>query len=67
LTKLNGSIESDDVLRVSPPKVLVIGETSGVVSTMFRMAGTQVATCDLYPSEIEYVPHFKGDCKYIQD
>eukprot|EP00962_Isochrysis_galbana_P037802 scaffold13282_cov100-Isochrysis_galbana.AAC.1 len=34
---------------------------------MFRLAGAQVATCDLLPSEIDYVPHFQGDCKHIQD
>jgi hypothetical protein len=26
-----------------------------------------VATCDVKPSEIDYVPHFQGDCKYIHD
>jgi hypothetical protein len=34
---------------------------------MFRMAGAHVAICDWKPSEIDYVPHFQGDCKYIQD
>eukprot|EP00962_Isochrysis_galbana_P058939 scaffold32285_cov130-Isochrysis_galbana.AAC.1 len=55
------------------PRVLVIGEVSGVVSSMFRLAGAQVATCDLHPSEIDYVPYFHSRrlqasvSTYIQD
>jgi hypothetical protein len=67
LSKLNDLVTADANLRSLPPRVLVVGETSGVVPPMFQMAGAQVAACDLYPSEIEYVPHSLGDCKYIQD
>jgi hypothetical protein len=67
LNKISNTTSNDNILSKMPPKVLVIGEVSGVVSSMFRMAGAHVATCDWKPSEIDYVPHFQGDCKYIQD
>lgn len=68
LSKISDLISEDEKLSAQPPRVLVIGgEVSGVVSSMFRLAGAQVATCDLLPSEIDYVPHFQGDCKHIQD
>jgi hypothetical protein len=67
LNKISNIISNDKILSKMPLKVLVIGEVSGVVSSMFRMAGAHVATCDWKPSEIDYVPHFQGDCKYIQD
>ena len=50
-----------------PPKVLIAGETSGRVATMFKMAGADVATCDLQPSECAAIPHFIGDAALIQD
>jgi hypothetical protein len=67
LNKISDIISNDKILSKMPPKVLVIGEVNGVVSSMFRMTGAHVATCDGKPSEIDYVPHFQGDCKYIQD
>jgi hypothetical protein len=48
-------------------RVLVTGEISGVVSSMFLRTGADVASCDLYPSEIQHVPHFLGDASHIQD
>ena len=52
---------------VPPPRVLVVGERSGVVARMFKQAGADVATCDLEPSECKEIPHFQGDAAYIQD
>eukprot|EP00962_Isochrysis_galbana_P002708 scaffold745_cov113-Isochrysis_galbana.AAC.1 len=54
LSKISDIINEDEKLSAQPPRVLVIGEVSGVVSSMFRLAGAQVATCDLLPSEIDY-------------
>ena len=51
------------------PRVLVAGETSGVVASMFAAAGADVATCDLdsreKSSEMQGIPHFKGNASYI--
>jgi hypothetical protein len=66
LNKISDIISNDKILSKRPPKVLVIGKVSSVVS-MFRMAGVHVATCDWKPSEINYVPHFQGDYKYTQE
>ena len=49
------------------PRVLVVGETSGVIAGMFRRAGADVATCDLSPTETPDIPHYCGDAAYIQD
>ena len=49
------------------PKVLIVGETSGVVASMMKRAGADVATCDLQPTETPNIPHFQGDAAYIQD
>ena len=51
----------------SPPRVLVAGESSGVVATMFMKAGADVATCDLKETETPHIPHFKGDVELILD
>ena len=50
-----------------PPRVLVVGETSGIVARAFQQAGADVATCDLKPSECPDVPHYQGDASLIQD
>ena len=49
------------------PKVLVLGETSGVIARAFLNAGADVATCDLQTSTSPEIPHFKGDFSYICD
>ena len=50
-------------------RVLIVGETSGTISRMFREAGADVATCDLNPSTSDSpdTPHFQGDASHIQD
>jgi len=49
----------------SPPRVLVIGEVSGV---WFRLCLGWRKLKWRHPSEIDNVPHFQeGDCKHIQD
>ena len=50
-----------------PPRVLVIGERTGVVATMFQKAGADVATNDLGETETPHIPHFQGDCTLIMD
>jgi hypothetical protein len=52
---------------LQPPRVLVVGETSGTVASSFLMAGADVATCDLEPTETPNIPHFQGDASHIQD
>ena len=52
---------------VALPRVLILGETSGVVARAFRAAGADVATCDLCPTSTPEIPHFHGDASYIQD
>jgi hypothetical protein len=42
LNKISDIISNDKILSKMPPKVLVIGEVSSVVSSMFRMAGAHV-------------------------
>ena len=49
------------------PRVLIVGETSGVVAGMFKLAGMDVATCDLAPSERSDIPHYQGDATWIID
>jgi hypothetical protein len=60
-TKLGGSSRA--------ARVLIVGETSGVIGRMFREAGADVATCDLHASDSDTPDtlHFKGDASYIQD
>ena len=52
---------------VPPPRVLVAGETSGVVAHAFLSAGADVATCDLEVTTTPEIPHFQGDSSHIQD
>ena len=49
------------------PRVLIAYEKSAVVASLFKMAGADVATCDLKPSENSEIPHFQGDAAYILD
>ena len=56
------SAVKDRVLRlrgkgIPAPRVLVIGETSGVIAGMFMKAGADVLTCDLQPTETPHIPH----------
>ena len=67
LTKTSQQVQDGLTSGCHAPRVLVVGETSGVVSSMFLPAGADVATCDLYPSEIDYVPHFQGDALHVQN
>ena len=60
-------LKIQSALLARPVRVLVLGETRGVVARMFCMAGAEVATCDLSPSECDDIPHFQGDAAFIQD
>ena len=69
---LGSLVEIRDLVNSSqgagvPPRVLVVGETSGTVAGMFLLAGADVATCDLKPTETPHIPHFQGDASHIQD
>lgn len=50
-------------------RVLVVGETSGVIASMFTEAGADVVTCDLHKRTTDDTPtpHFQGDASLIQD
>lgn len=67
LGNIRRDVEAVQTDGISSPRVLVFGETSGVVSSMFLLAGADVATCDLFPSEVDYIPHFDGDgsCQFV--
>jgi len=45
---------------IGRPLVLVVGDTHGVIASMFRAAGADVATSDPLPSTVSHVPHFVG-------
>ena len=49
------------------PRVLVVGETHGVVANMFARVGVEVATCDLKTTDTPKIPHFQGDASHIMD
>ena len=47
------------------PWVLVACECSGLVARHFKLAGCEVATCDLKDTEDNEIPHFKGDARTV--
>ena len=49
------------------PRVLIVGESHGVLAKLFAMAGADVATCDLKATETKEFPHYQGDAKWIRD
>jgi len=53
----SAALEAKDIGR---PLVLVVGDTHGVIASMFRAAGADVATSDPLPSTVSHVPHFVG-------
>ena len=52
---------------IRSPRVLVVGETSGVVAGWFIKAGADAATCDIQPTKTPHIPHYQGDASDIQD
>ena len=52
---------------MSPPRVLVDGDTSGTMDTIFLLAGADIATCGVGVAPTQQVPHFDGDVGLIQD
>ena len=49
-------------------RVLIVGECSATLASMFVMAGADAATCDKFkPSESKTIPHFQGDSKWVSD
>ena len=56
----------EEVERGMPkPWVLVACECTGLVARHFKLAGCEVATCDLKESEDVGIPHFKGDARKV--
>ena len=49
------------------PRVLIAGERTGVVASMFALAGADVATADFNPTETPNIPHYQGDVSDIID
>ena len=45
---------------IGRPLVLVVEDTHGVIASMFRAAGADVATSDPLPSTVSNIPHFVG-------
>jgi len=45
---------------IGRPLVLVVGNTHGVIASMFCAAGADVTTSDPLPSTVSHVPHFVG-------
>jgi len=45
---------------IGRPLVLVVRDTHGVIASMFRAAGGDVATSDPLPSTVSHAPHFVG-------
>ena len=45
---------------IGRPLVLVVGDTHGVIASIFRAAGADVATSDPLPSTVSHIPHFVG-------
>ena len=52
---------------IGRPLVLVVGDTHGVVTSMFRATGADVATSDPLPSTVSHVPHFVGTPDVLLD
>ena len=57
ISKDSAALEAKGIGR---PLVLVVGDTHGVVASMFRAAGADVATSDPLPSTVSHIPHFVG-------
>ena len=49
------------------PRVLIACETTGTVASHFEMAGCEVATADLKPTEHATRLHYNGDARHIAD
>ena len=63
----NASSSFGGELGLRKPRVLVVGETHGVVASMFLTAGADAATCDLKGTDTPHIPHFQGDASSIMD
>ena len=67
LTAISAKVEAAVLEGVAPPRVLFAGEQSGVGAKLFKMAGADVATCSLEPTETPWIPHFQGDMHFVLD
>jgi len=52
---------------IANPRILVIGDTSGVLRSMFYLAGADVVSCDFKPSQVSHIPHYEGDGADVHD
>lgn len=60
LTAISAKVEAAVAEGIAPPRVLFTGGQSGVGAKLFKMAGADVATCSLEPTETPWIPHFQG-------
>jgi len=56
-----------EVKGIGRPLVLVVGDTHGVIASMFSAAGADVATSDPLPSTVSHIPLFVGDPDVLLD
>ena len=52
---------------IGRPLVLLVGDTHGIIASMFHAAGADVATSDPLPSTVSHVPHFVGTPDVLLD
>jgi len=60
LSDLHQNSAALEAKGIGRPLVLVVGDTHGVIASMFRAAGADVATSDPLPSTVSHIPHFVG-------
>ena len=67
LTDIHKDCDALEAEGIGRPLILVIGDIYGVVASMFRAAGADVATTDTRPSEVSHIPHHQGSSSRLQD
>jgi len=67
LTDIHKDCDALEAEGIGRPLSLVIGDIYGVVASMFRAAGADVATTDTRPSEVSHIPHHQGSSSRLQD
>jgi len=60
LSDINQDSAALEAMGIGRPLVLIVGDTHGVIASMFRAAGADIATSDPLPSTVSHIPHFVG-------
>jgi len=60
LSDIHNDSAAFEAIGKGRPLVLIIGDTHGVIASMFHAAGADVATSDPLPSTVSHIPHFVG-------